>query len=292
MLINTVKLVELFCEVDDFCVVFEQKLAPHLLGNASSKHSSNKPSIALSEMMTIEILYHRSGSKCFEYFYEQEIRKGSLQSYFPSAPSYSRFVQLKPRMLLALICYLHCLRLGTRLGIYYGDSTTLKVCDHHRIHNHKVFKGIASRGKTSMGWFYGLKLFIVVNGLGELVNCFITPGNTAASSTTTIKRLFKGLKGLAFADKGFINQRAFEALFQGGLKLITTIRANMKNKLMEIKEKLLLRKRGMVEAVIDILKSLCDIEHTRHRSPINMMGNTYAALIAYSTINTKPSIFI
>jgi hypothetical protein len=242
--------------------------------------------------MTIEVLYQRSGSKCFQYFYEQEVLKGALHNYFPSAPSYNRFVELKPRMLVALICYLHCLRLGALMGIYYGDSTTLKVCNNRRIAQHKVFKGIAGRGKTSLGWFYGLKLFIVVNGVGELINCFISPGNTSDSSTATIKRLFKGLKGRAFADKGFINQRAFEALFQQGLKLITTLRSNMKNKLMELKEKLLLKKRGMIEAVIDILKSVCDIEHTRHRSPVNMMVNTYAALIAYTTLDRKPSIFI
>jgi hypothetical protein len=291
MLINTIKLVEIFCEVDDFCKVFESKLAPHLLGGSTSKHSFNKPCISLSEMMTLEILYHRSGCKCFQYFYEQEVLKGSLLSYFPSAPSYNRFVELKPRMLLALICYLHLLRLGAFLGIYYGDSTTLKVCNNRRIRNHKIFSGIAQRGKTSMGWFYGLKLFLVVNGLGELVQAFITPANTSDSSTTTITRLFKGLKGWAFADKGFINQRAFESLFERGLKLITTLRSNMKNKLMAMKEKLLLKKRGMVEAVIDLLKSICDIEHSRHRSPVNMLVNTYAALIAYSTFERKPSIF-
>ena len=195
MLLNTIKLVAIFCEVDDFCTVFESKLAPPLLGRSTSKHSFNKPSISLSELMTLEILYHRSGCKCFQYFYEQEVLQGSLLSSFPSAPSYNRFVELKPRMLLALICYLHLLRLGTFLGIYYGDSPTLKVCNNRRIRNHKLFSGIAQRGKTSMGWFYGLKLFLVVNALGELVQAFITPANTSDSSTTTITRLFKGLKG-------------------------------------------------------------------------------------------------
>ncbi|MBD0328043.1 MAG: IS982 family transposase [Pyrinomonadaceae bacterium] len=227
--------------------------------------------------MTIEILYHRSGHKCFQYNYEQEVLTGALHSYFPQAPSYSRFVELKPRMLL---------------GIYYGDSTPLAVCHNRRIKHHRVFAVQAQRGKTSVDWFYGFKLFIVVNGLGELVNAFVTPGNVSDSREATIKRLFRGLSGVAFADKGFISSKAFEALLQGGLKLITSICSTMKNKLLEMNEKLLLKKRGMVEAVIDMLKSVCDIEHSRHRSPVNMLVNTYAALCAYTTLERKPSIFV
>ncbi len=70
------------------------------------------------------------------------------------------------------------------------------------------------------------------------------------------------------------------------------MRSTMKNKLVELNEKLLLKKRGMVEAVIDILKSVCDIEHTRHRPPANMLVNTYAALCAYTTLERNPFIFI
>ncbi len=292
MLINASKVVEIFCEVDDFCRVYEEKLAAHLLPCCHSKHSVNEPSLSLSELMTIEMLYHRSSHKCFQYYYEQEVLSGDLRSYFPQAPSYNRFIELKPRMLLALIGYLHCLRLGALLGIYYGDSTPLGVCHNRRIAQHKVFVRQAQRGKTSVDWFYGFKLFVVVNAVGELVGAFITPANVADNSEATIRRLFKGLRGLAFADKGFINQKAFEALLRGGLKLITALRSNMKNKLMELKEKLLLKKRGMVEAVINILKSVCDIEHSRHRSPVNMLVNTYAALCAYTTLERKPSIFI
>lgn len=293
MLINEVKLIQLFCEIDDFTRIYEQKLAGHLLSlTSNSKHSFHKPSLSLSEMMTLEILYHLSGQKCFEYFYRQEVLSGSLHSYFPSAPSYNRFVELKPRMLVALICYLHCLRLGRLLGLYYADSTALKVCHNRRIHCHKVCKATAKRGQCSVGWFYGFKLFLVVNGLGEIVQAFLTPGNVSDGATATLKRLFRGLTGLAFADKGFVNSKAFPLLFEQGLKLITTIRSNMKNKLVLLQEKMLLKKRGMIESVIDILKSVCNIEHTRHRSPLNMMVNTYAALCAYSTFERKPSIFV
>jgi hypothetical protein len=293
MLINEVKLIQLFCEIGDFTHVYEQKLAPHLLPSAhNTKPGSNKPRICLSEMMTPEIVYHLSGHKCFEYFYVHEVLHGSLHAYFPHAPSYNRFVELKPRMLIALICYLHCVRLGRLIGLYYCDSTALKVCHNRRINQHRVFSRSAKRGQTSTGWFYGFKLFLVVNGVGEIVQAFLTPGNAADSATSTLKRLFRGLSGLGFADKGFVSQPAFEQLFKQGLKLITAIRSNMKNKLVLLHEKMLLKKRGMIESVIDILKSVCNIEHSRHRSGINMLVNTYAALCAYSTLQRKPSIFI
>lgn len=278
--------------MDDFCIAFQKTLQPHLLPGPASAHASNKPGLATSEMMCIEVLYHLSGHKCFEYFYQDEVFKGALRSYFPKAPSYNRFVELKPRMLTTLVCYLHCCCIGKMLGIYYADSTTLSVCRPQRISSHKVFKGKAERGKTTMGWFYGFKLFIVINGLGELGAAFLTKGNVADNNGRVMKRLFKRLKGLVFADKGFINAKVAEELMAGGLRLITKVRRKMKNKLLEMNHKLLLMKRGVIESVNDILKTVCDIDHSRHRSQANMLVNTYAALVAYASMDRKPSIFV
>ena len=278
--------------MDDFCIAFEKNLQQHLLPAPRSAHASNKPGLAQSEIMCIEVLYHLSGHKCFQYFYQHEVLGGNLRSYFPKAPSYNRFVELKPRVITTLVYYLHLCGIGQILGIYYADSTTLTVCRSQRINSHKVFKGKAERGKNSMGWFYGFKLFIVINGLGELASAFVEKGNKADSNASLMQRLFKGLRGLAFADKGFINAKASEDLMSQGLRLITSVRKNMKNKLLEMDHKLLLRKRGVIESVNDILKTVCDIDHSRHRSPLNMLVNTYAALVAYSTMERKPSIFV
>ena len=291
MLISAPKLIEMFCQMDDFCIAFERTLQPHLLAGTASAHASNKPALAISELMCIEVLYHRSGHKCFEYFYRSEVLEGSLRSYFPKAPSYNRFVELKPRMLTVLVCHLHCCGIGRMPGIYYADSTTLSVSRPQRISSHKVFRDKAERGKTTMGWFYGFKLFIVINGLGELASAFLTKGNVADNSGSVMRRLFKKLKGLVFADKGFINAKVAEELMGGGLQLITKMRKNMKNKLLCMEHKLLLMKRGVIESVNDILKTVCDVDHSRHRSPVNMLVNTYAALIAYSTFDRKLSIF-
>lgn len=291
MLISSVKLVEMFCQIHDFCLAFEKTIARHMLPYPGCVHTTRTPTISISEMMCLEVLYHRSGYKCFQYFYEQEVLGGALRTYFPGAPSYNRFVELKPRMLSYLICYLQCCCMGQMLGIYYADSTTLTVCCNQRINNHKVFKGLAQKGKTTMGWFYGFKLFIVINGFGELASVLFEKGNEADNSSPLMRKLFKKLKGLLFADKGFINGKVAEELLCKGLRLITKVKKNMKNKLLEMDHKVLLMKRGIIESVNDILKTVCDIDHSRHRSPANMLVNTFAALIAYSTMERKPSIF-
>ena len=260
----------MYCQVDDFVASFEHYLGTSLIGTGSqSPHSVNEPSLSHSEMMTIEIMYHLSGYKCFEYYYLEVVETGCLRGYFPKAPSYSRFVQLKPRILPLMVMYLQCCRLGMLCGFYYADSTAIKVCNNRRIHSNKVFKGMAERGKTSTGWFFGFKLFLVVNAFGEIVKVLFTKGNVADNNIGTMLKLFEKLRGLAFADKGFINQKAFDSLLKNGLQLVTGIKNNMKNKLMPMSHKLLLKKRGMIESVNDILKTVCDIEHTRHRSPIN-----------------------
>jgi len=290
MIINDEKLVQIFCEIDDFVIGCEKFVASHRLGKANP-HAVNKPSIALSEILCIEILYHLSGYKCFEYYYQDAIEKGALSTYFPNAPGYNRFVQLKPRIAVLIVLYLQYCRLGRLCGLYYADSTSLAVCNNRRIHSHKVFKTQASRAKTSTGWFYGFKLFLVVNAFGEIVKVAFTAANVADNNLQQMLQLFNQLQGVVFADKGFINQPVAAQLLQKGLHLITGIRANMKNKLMRMEHKLLLRKRGMIESVNDILKTVCDIEHTRHRSPINAVINVFAALCAYTFLDRLPSIF-
>ena len=290
MIINELKVIQTFCEIDDFIISCEQFVEGKLIGS-KSPHAVHEPGISASEMMCIELLYHLSGFKCFQYYYEQGVKKGALQSYFPNAPSYNRFVQLKPRILSLMALYLNCCRLGRLCGLYYAGSTSIAVCHNRRIHSNKVFAGKAKRGKTSTGWFYGFKLFLVVNAFGEIIKVMFTGANIADNNINQMLKLFDKLQGWLFADKGFINQSAFEQLMQKGLQVITGIRTNMKNKLMNFNQKLLLKKRGMIESINDILKTVCDIEHTRHRSPINALLNVFAGICAYTFLERLPNIF-
>lgn len=289
MLLTDSKLIEIFCDCDDFYKQFDRWQTARCLALPDRK-PTRLPGLSMSESMCIMIMYHHSGLKCFQYYYQEVVLK-SMRSYFPKAPCYERFVQLIPRTTLPLFMFVNLHRVGRMLGCYFADSKKMPVCNNLRIRSNKVFKGVAGRSKSSTGWFYGLKLFLVINAYGEVMRCLITPANIADNNLSMMKKLFKGLHQLLFADKGFLSQTAFEYFYQQGLKVVTTIRSNMKNKLRPMFEKLCLMKRGVIESVNDLLMTICDIDHTRHRSPINCIAHAYAGVIAYTYLDKLPSIF-
>ena len=191
---------------------------------------------------------------------------------------------------MPLLVFLRRCRLRSSQGIAFVDSTALKVCHNRRIHAHKTFRGIAQRGKTSMGWFYGFKLHLIVNHQGDLVSVMLTAGNVDDRNLSLMQRLTQHVVGKLFGDRGYISGKLFKALFQRGLQLVTRIKKNMVNKLMPIMDRVLLEKRAVVESIIDQLKNLCQIEHTRHRSPVHCLGNLFSGLLAYICSPKKPSL--
>jgi hypothetical protein len=281
-------LLELFVDVDDFCLVFLPFWERKLLADGSKKRCRSGQ-LSISEIMTIIIHFHQSQYRNFKAYYTEHVCK-HLRSEFPNLVSYERFVGLMSTALGPLSAYLRSLY-GNCRGISFIDSTALSVCDNHRIHNHKVFQGIAERGKGSMGWFYGFKLHLVVNDCGQLLACQITPGNM--DDREPVPTLSKRLFGKLIADRGYISQPLFEQLLETfNLQLITRLRKNMKNRLMPLIDKLLLRKRAIIESVVDQLKNVSQIEHSRHRSSTNCFVNIVAGLIAYCLQPKKPSLNI
>ena len=277
----------LFCDVDDFCLLFEPAWKRRLLSSGALRR--NKPSaLALSEVMTILILFHASGYRDLKGFYTQYVQK-HLGGAFPRLLSYSRFVELQREALVPLWCYLQT-RKGSCTGIAFVDATTLAVCHNLRIPQHKVFRDCARRGQSSMGWFYGFKLHLVINDRGELLGCYLTPGN--CDDRRCVPQMVKDLWGRLFGDKGYISQPLATLLAAQHLRLVTKLRKNMKNKLLGLSDKLLLRKRALIETVNDQLKNISQVEHTRHRSLWNFLGNVAAGLIAYTWREKKPSLNI
>lgn len=280
-------LLELFCHVDDFCQTFEPRWQQALLQQGTIKRV-RQPQLAISEVMTIVIHFHQSRFRDFKAYYTEHVMK-HLANEFPRLVSYTRFVELMGRVLVPLLAYFyHCT--GHCTGISFVDATPLAVCHNRRIARHKVFDGLAARGKTSMGWFYGFKLHLVVNDRGELLAFHLTPGNV--DDRKPVPRMTCDLFGKLFADKGYISQALFQTLFAQGVELITNVRRNMKNRLMLLSDKLLLRKRAIIETINDQLKNISQIEHTRHRSPVNFLVNLMAGLIAYCHQPKKPSLHL
>ncbi len=241
-----------------------------------------------SEMMAILVFYHHSGFKCFKYFYERAVQR-ALHSYFPRCYSYCRFVQLVPRLSLPLFVWLCACRLAHATSGNFVDATKLVVCHNKRIFSHRVFQGLARRGKSSTGWFFGFKLHAVVNQLGQLVVFRVTAGNVADNNPRLLEQLTGRLTGFLYGDAGYICSIA-QSLRERGLELITKLRANMKPRQLTPEQKHYLRHRGLIESVFNLLKNHCDIDHTRHRSVTNFFINLWGGLIAYSFLDQFPSI--
>ena len=278
----------LFCHVDDFCQRFESQWKQKLLGDGVQQRQRSR-SLCLSEIMTILIAFHQSAYRNFKWFYTQRVCC-DWRDAFPGLVSYNRFVEWMPSTLIPLCAYLrHCF--GNCTGISFIDSTSLKVCHNRRIATHKVFKPLAARGKTSVDWFFGFKLHLVVNEQGELLNVVLTPGNT--DDRRPVAQLLQHLFGKVFGDRGYVSQKLAQQLWQqSGIQLVTKLKRNMKNHLMSLSDKLLLRRRAIVESIIDQLKNISQIEHSRHRSPVNGFVNVICGLIAYCHQPKKPSLLI
>src|SRR5215475_7081390 len=215
----------MFCDIDDFCKWFEPLYLQRLL--QSSQHQRVRQGhLTLSEIMTIIVYFHSSHYRDFKYYYTEYVAT-HLRPYFPALVSYSRFVELMPRALVPWCGYLHT-RKGRCTGVTFVDSTPLAVCHNRRIARHKVFDGYATRGKSSMGWFYGFKLHLMVNDEGELLAFRVTTAEVN--------------------DQGPVGRMA-RALWAQGLALITLMRRNMKPRLMRLWDRLILRKRFLIETI-------------------------------------------
>lgn len=243
------KVTEIYSLVDEFCKNFEELTYSFLLGNRPKR----PPRMSTAEVITITLLFHLSGFRKFKHFYLFYVQK-HMQSEFPKTVSYNRFVELIQSSLMPMTIFAKTCCLGKCTGISFVDSTPIRVCKNKRITRNKVFAGLAETGKSTMAWFHGFKLHIVINDKGEILTFCITQANV------------------------------------DGTHLITSIRNNMKNSLMSIADKILLRKRSVIETVNDELKNICQVEHSRHGSFTNFVTNLVAGIIAYSFLPKKPSI--
>jgi len=270
-------LTTLFCDVDDFFKIHSFNQQTSELSEQGKQRRNRQKSLSPSEIMTIVIYFHASGYRNFKAFYLNQVCP-HLHPFFPKLLSYNRFVEIIPTVLLPLCSYLTS-RLDEPTGISYIDSTKIAVCGNKRISRNKVFYNLGKIGKTTMGWFFGFKLHLITNENGGLIAVKITTGNV--DDRAPVLKMADKIKGKLFGDKGYISKKLFEKLFSKGLQLITTVKKNMKNKLLPFVDKLLLRKRSIIETINDQLKNISQIEHRRHWSPANFLVNVLAGIIAY-----------
>jgi len=284
------KIIETFVTVDNFCKIFEDQIKKIQLESPSTRNVRNrKTGLCDSEVITLLICFHGGQFRNFKHFYINYVIK-HLTGDFPGLVSYNRFIELSHRCALAFMLFIHYECNGKCTGISFIDSTVLRVCHNKRIKRNKTFKGIAEVRKSTMGWFYGFKLHLIINDKGEILSFYLTKGNVDDQNAKVITQMTKEIFGKLFGDKGYISKVLSDILFSDGIQLITAVKKNMKTKALSNEEKLLLRKRSVIETVNDELKNICQIEHTRHRSISGFLLNIMSALAAYSFFPKKPSI--
>jgi hypothetical protein len=278
----------IFCEIDDFCKDFEKYFSKRALSNGN-KIRNREMRMTLAEVMTISIYYHESGFITFKDYYEKQVFVHMTRDF--KLVSYNRFIELRKMAMLPLLVFLVVRKMATCTGISYIDSFPLKVCHIKRESGHKVMRDIAKKGKTSVGWFYGLKLHAIINHKGEIVSFTISPGNVADNNTDIIYGITKGIFGKLFGDKGYLLRKEVrEKIAKNNLSIFTKGKKKMPAKPMLQIDKELLQKRGVIESVGDILKNHLQLEQTRHRSVCGYFTHLFSSLIAYQMREKKPSI--
>ena len=284
------KITEIFSLADDFCKEYSAEIdSDKKIPTSEGKKTRNrKHEMSESEIITILMLYHFGTFKNFKSFYLFYVGQ-HLRSEFPKQLSYSRFISIEHKVFVPMMLFLNIVCFGECTGISFVDSTKISVCHNKRIFNHRTFDGFAKRGKSTMGWFYGFKLHFICNEKGEILSFYLSPGNTDDRDARIFEVLKRKLFGKLYADKGYVSQRLFGMLFNQGIHIVTGLKSNMKNRLMPLFDKIMLRKRSVIETINDELKNICDIEHSRHRSIHNFLMNLIAALGAYCFFFDKKS---
>lgn len=284
------KIIEIYCVIDDFCKDLSKTMEDHSIRQDNVKKKRNRAfKLTDSEVITIMLLFHLGHFRNLKHFYLFYVKE-NLVNEFPDAVSYNRFVELQRKAVFPMVLFLKLCCLGKCTGLSFVDSTPIRVCHTKRERSNKVFKGMAEKGKSTIGWFYGFKLHLIINDKGEILEFMLTQGNVDDREPLKNKSFHDKIFGKLIGDKGYICQSLFEKLFINGIHLMTKLRKNMKNCLILMNDHILLRKRAVIECVNDELKNVCQIEHTRHRSFDNFITNLISGLIAYSFLEKKPSI--
>ena len=285
------KVIEFYVLIDDFNQEFEVEIRKHLLESKVSGNRRRASQLSDAEIMSILMLFHYGQFTNLKSFYQMYVCI-HLKDLFPDLVSYNRFVELQKKVAVPLMLFLKHRGLGKSTGINFVDSTHLKVCHNRRIHQHKTFEGVAERGYCSIGWFYGFKLHLIINDKGEILAFYLTKGNIDDRNVKVMTDMTKDIFGKLFADKGYISKALSDLLFGNGIQLIAKPKKNMKKQNLCQTDKILLRKRAIIESVYDELKNICKIQHTRHRSINNFLINLMAGLAAYCFFPKKPSLNI
>lgn len=274
------KLTRLFIFIDDFSKAFishgEVESDNEFLVLYSRLKNQNNCQLHLSEILTITVYFHSSGFKTFKHYYKFLERYHMKE--FPTLISYNRFVEIKNNYAFELFV-LSQLILADCDGLSYIDSTHLSVCHIKREYIHATFDGIASKSKSTMGWYFGFKLHMITNQYGHPISYELT--RASVDDRQAPDRLFDKIFGELYGDKGYLGKPFIERMSEKSIKIITALKKNMKPQIMPVGQSEKLNKRSIIESVFNCLKNHLNMQHTRHRNPKNYVINLIGAITAY-----------
>lgn len=234
-----------------------------------------------AELVTLALWRFHTGFSDWKHAYLCYVTHYTKE--FPKLPSYKNFitginrVAVKALWVLAALMYL---ARKDNMLLKIIDSSALPVCKNKRISSHKVMKQFASRGKTSQGWYYGMKLHLVIDTLGSLLSVRITTGSIQDRKVTLsmLSRLF----GIILADAGYCSLPLKTKLFHLGKDFVTAVRNNMRQ-LMTKEQHQLLKRRQWVEVVLSSIKDRMKMATSLPRSVTGMLAHYIYTLLAYQT---------
>ena len=284
IMITESKVTEIFCIADDFCKEFEAEMAKNALPSTShAPKRKRKCMMSDAEVITILICFHFNSFRNFKHYYLGYVCR-HWKHLFPNPFSYNRFVEIMPRCFVAMSMFLKLFCFGECSGISFIDSTCIPVIHNKREVFHESVQGHCGKRKKYHGMVIGFKLHLLCNEKGEIINFVLTKANVDDRNEKVIDSLTDKVFGKLYADKGYISQTLFGKLFNDGIHILTGLRSNMKQQLIPLYDKLMLRKRSIIESLNDMLKNVAQLVHTRHRSVHNFLINLLSAIGAYCSL--------
>jgi hypothetical protein len=272
-------LITLFVTIDTFFKTLTPKAKKKYLPLRHKR--GRKPLLSTSELITLALFRYYVGISDVKHYHKFLL--SHYATWFPKRiPNYQNFNAQLNQITPIVIVLLQWIMYATRRkqdSLHFLDASSVKVCHNKRIPSHKVCKGLAKRGKTTMGWFFGFKMHAVCNSIGQLVSLIVTPGNT--DDRKFVLKLLKGIKGLVIADAGYVSKKLMQELFENGILFVTDVKKSMK-RLMSEAEHALLKLRQRVEIMFSVIKYRYKAEASVARSPLGFFSRFFLAVLAFA----------
>jgi hypothetical protein len=267
-------IVTLFVIVDELLKILNTKR----LNDTVSKRG-RKRTFSESEIIVLILLRWKTSSTSWKSFYYEILPYYS--PYFTKHISYQNFISSIHRTMplcLQILPLLNFLAIGKSKELFYIDSCPIEVCHVKRISSHKVCRGVASRKKSTMGWFFGFKFHAICNHLHQIVAFEVT--TASVDDRDPVVKLVENLRGTLYADAGYIGEELRKSLSQSGIKLMAAPRKNMK-KLMTYLQYAMLKKRQKIEQVFSVIKTRFGLDCSLARSVNGAFTLIFSAVMWY-----------